>query len=59
MQWIQMTNLQENFELVECDKETARDYLAMAEMEEDMEDQADVEATDDTPGNVMHFTAYN
>ena len=31
-------NLQENFELVECDEETANSYLAMAEMEEGIED---------------------
>ena len=51
--------LQESFELVECDGETARNYMAMAEMEEGMKDQADVDATDDTPKNVMQFTANN
>ena len=29
---------QENFELVECDEETANNYLAMVEMKEDLED---------------------
>ena len=30
----------------------------MAELEEGMEDQAEVDATDETLGNVMHFIAY-
>ena len=45
--------------IVECDEETANNYLAMAEMEECMEDLVDVDAIDDTPTNVMQFMASN
>ena len=53
---IQMTNLHDNHELVECDEVTANNYLVMAEMEEDVED---LNVKVDEPANIMQFSTYN
>ena len=50
---IQMTNLHDNYELVECDEVTANNYLVMAEMEEDVED---LNVKVDEPANIMQFS---
>ena len=42
-----MTNLQEKWELVECDEETANNYLAMEEMEDGLEDQVEADMTEE------------
>ena len=54
-----MTNLEDNYELVECDEMTANNCLAMAEMEEEIGDQMDADVEADDMANIMQFSAYN
>ena len=42
-QRVQMTNLQPNYQLIECDDQTAELHIAMAEMMGEDEKQADIE----------------
>ena len=54
-----MTNLYDNYELVECDEETTNNYLDMAEMEVDVGDQVEPNVMVKELANIMQFSAYN